>query len=179
MKRRVKGEEVVPVAGDVRVAAVMEADVERVAQLAAEVWWHHYPALISTAQIEYMLEQRYEAALIRAELARADLWWDKLEVGNTMVAFDSCFLADAATVKLDKLYVHPAQQRKGYGGLLIGHVCDRARMQGCSRVVLAVNKGNRTAIGAYLKHGFTVLESVVKDIGGGFVMDDYVMVRPV
>jgi GNAT superfamily N-acetyltransferase len=169
----------VPVAGDIRVASVTETDVERVAQLAAEVWWHHYPAIISAAQIEYMLKQRYDAALIRAELARRDLWWDKLEVGNTMVAFGSCFAADAATVKLDKLYVHPAHQRKGYGGLLIGHVCDRARLQGCSRVVLAVNKNNRSAIAAYLKNGFTVLESTAKDIGGGFVMDDYVMVRPV
>jgi hypothetical protein len=43
--------------------------------------------------------------------------------------------------------------------------------------VLAVNKGNRSAIAAYLKNGFTVLESVVKDIGGGFVMDDHIMVR--
>ena len=174
-----KGEEVMPVARDMRVASVTETDVGRVAQLAADVWWHHYPAIISAAQIEYMLKQRYDAALIRTELARRDVWWDKLEVGNTMVAFGSCFLADAATVKLDKLYVHPAHQRKGYGGLLIGHVCDRARLQGCSRVVLAVNKGNRAAIAAYLKHGFTVLESTVKDIGGGFVMDDYVMVRRV
>jgi GNAT superfamily N-acetyltransferase len=168
----VKGE-----GGEVRVASVTEADVERVAQLAAETWWHHYPGLISTAQIEYMMKQRYDPALIRAELKRRDVWWDKLEVGTTMVAFDSCFLADAATVKLDKLYVHPEHQRRGYGGLLIGHVCERARGQGCSQVVLAVNKGNRSAIAAYLKNEFTVLESVVKDIGGGFVMDDYVMVR--
>jgi GNAT superfamily N-acetyltransferase len=173
----VKGEEVVPVAGDVRVAPVTETDVERVARLAAEIWWRHYPGLISAGQIEYMLEQRYDPALIRAELQRHDLWWDKLEVGRTMVAFDSCFRTDAATVKLDKLYVHPAHQRRGYGGFLIDHVCDRARGQGCSQVVLAVNKGNRSAMAAYLKYGFTVAEAVVKDIGGGFVMDDYIMVR--
>ena len=174
-----KGEGVMPVAEDVRITPVTAEDVEAIAQLAAEVWWHHYPSLISAAQIEYMLKQRYDGALIRAELERRDLWWDKLESGHNMVAFGSYFLADAATVKLDKLYVHPAHQRKGYGGLLIGQACDRARAQGCSRIVLAVNKGNRSAIASYLKHGFTVLESVVKDIGGGFVMDDYVMVRRV
>jgi GNAT superfamily N-acetyltransferase len=162
-----------------RVAPVLDADVERVAQLAAEVWWHHYPALISTAQIEYMLRQRYEPSLIRAELQRRDLWWDKLEVGPSLIAFSSCFLAGAGAVKLDKLYVHPAHQRKGYGGLLIEAVCDRARANGCTQVMLAVNKGNSSAIGAYRKSGFTVAESVVKDIGGGFVMDDYIMVRRV
>jgi len=38
---------------------------------------------------------------------------------------------------------------------------------------------NRKAIGAYLKHGFHVADAVVKDIGGGYVMDDYIMVKPV
>jgi len=30
---------------------------------------------------------------------------------------------------------------------------------------------------AYEKHGFAIRESVVVDIGGGFVMDDFVMAR--
>jgi ribosomal protein S18 acetylase RimI-like enzyme len=54
-----------------------------------------------------------------------------------------------------------------------------ARERGCSRLVLAVNKNNRDAIAAYLKHGFRVADAVVKDIGGGYVMDDYIMVKPV
>ena len=35
------------------------------------------------------------------------------------------------------------------------------------------------AIAAYRKHGFEVRDSIVKAIGGGFVMDDYIMARPV
>jgi GNAT superfamily N-acetyltransferase len=161
----------------VRVAPVAEEDIERVAQLAAEVWWHHYPGIISPAQIEYMLRERYAPALLRSELRRNDVWWDKLVAGDAIAAFASCFLVDAATLKLDKLYVHPAHQRRGYGGLLIAHACEHARERGCLEVVLAVNRGNASAIAAYTKHGFRLQESVVKDIGGGFVMDDYVMVR--
>jgi ribosomal protein S18 acetylase RimI-like enzyme len=41
--------------------------------------------------------------------------------------------------------------------------------------VLAVNKHNAQAIAAYRKNGFRVADAVVKDIGGGFVMDDYIM----
>jgi ribosomal protein S18 acetylase RimI-like enzyme len=50
-----------------------------------------------------------------------------------------------------------------------------ARAYGCDALVLAVNKRNEGALAAYAKHGFAIVESVVKDIGGGFVMDDYVM----
>jgi GNAT superfamily N-acetyltransferase len=155
---------------------VTDNDIDGVARLAAEVWWHHYPGIIRAAQIEYMLGQRYDPLVLRAELRRKDLWWDKLAVGDAMVAFASCFpAAETGAMKLDKLYVHPAHQRKGYGGLLIGRVCERARKEGCAQIVLAVNRNNASAIAAYLKHGFTITGSAVTDIGGGFVMDDYIM----
>ncbi len=158
------------------IAPVEPADAERIAALAAEIWWHHYPGIISAAQIEYMLSQRYEPQLVRAELQRDDISWDKLVVGEEIIGFASCFLTgEPGEMKLDKLYVHQRQQRKGYGGMLIAHVCERARERGCSRLTLAVNKTNRNAIAAYRKYGFKVSAAAVKDIGGGFVMDDYIM----
>ena len=165
---------------DFRIEPVTAADVERLAALAREIWHAHYPAIIGVAQIEYMLAQRYRPDVIRAELGREGIWWDKLVAGGTMAGFASYFLTGApGEMKLDKLYVHPAHQRRGHGGRMIGRVSEVARGQGCDRLALAVNKGNRDAIAAYLKHGFRVADAVVKDIGGGFVMDDYVMVKPV
>ena len=82
-------------------------------------------------------------------------------------------------MKIDKLYVHPRHQRHGYGGLLIERAGQVARRNGCKQLLLAVNKRNRTAIDAYLKHGFRIADATVKEIGGGFLMDDYVMVKAV
>ena len=160
----------------VRITALTAADIDAVCALAAEIWRAHYPAIISTAQIEYMLEQRYKPAVVREELARGDLWWDKLLVNGRMVGFASYFLLrDTGAMKLDKLYVHPAYQRHGYGRMLVDRAVTMARACGCDALVLAVNKHNAAAIAAYAKQGFAVVDSVVKDIGGGFVMDDYVM----
>ena len=93
-----------------------------------------------------------------------------------MTGFASYVLTGhAGEMKLDKLYVHHTHQRKGYGGMLLDRAVTIARAYGCETLVLAVNKHNRNAIAAYEKHGFQVVESVVKDIGGGFEMDDYVM----
>jgi ribosomal protein S18 acetylase RimI-like enzyme len=164
----------------VKILPLEASDIERISALAAEIWRRHYPGIIGAAQIEYMLKQRYAPQIIRAELLRHDLWWDKLLVGDAITGFVSYFLtAQPGEMKLDKLYVHQDHQRKGYGATLIGHVCLRARMRGCSRLVLAVNKNNRSAISAYRKHGFQVSTGTVKDIGGGFVMDDYIMVKAV
>ena len=166
--------------GEARIEPVTEDDVERLAALAREIWLAHYPALIGIAQIEYMLARRYEPRIVRAELGREGLWWDKLVVGQDMTGFASYFLTGSpGELKLDKLYVHPAHQRRGHGGRMIDRACQAGRERGCDRLVLAVNKGNRDAIAAYLKHGFRIGQAVVKDIGGGFVMDDYVMIKDI
>ncbi|HET9700745.1 MAG TPA: GNAT family N-acetyltransferase, partial [Burkholderiales bacterium] len=97
-------------------------------------------------------------------------------VDGAMAGFSSYFRAGVpGEMKLDKLYVRPDLQRRGHGGRLIDRAARVARERGCNRLVLAVNKRNAAAIGAYRKHGFVVVGSAVKDIGGGFVMDDYVM----
>ncbi|MGH8662013.1 MAG: GNAT family N-acetyltransferase, partial [Burkholderiales bacterium] len=167
-------------AGRVSIEPLAADDVERLAALAREIWYAHYPAIISVAQIEYMLGERYDAAVVLAELRRDGVWWDKLTVGGGMAGFASYFLTGVrGEMKLDKLYVHPRLQRRGYGGMMIGRACAVAHARGCSRLVLAVNRNNRSAIAAYLKHGFRVADSVAKDIGGGFVMDDYIMIKPV
>ena len=161
---------------EVRIEPVTAGEVEPLAALAREIWYAHYPAIITPAQIEYMLEQRYLPATLRAELAQPGLWWDKLLVGGNMAGFASYFLTGTAgEMKLDKLYVHPSLQRRGYGGLMIARAAALAREQGCNRLALAVNKNNGSAIAAYRKHGFEVARAVVKDIGNGFVMDDYLM----
>ena len=163
----------------VRIEPLGADDVERLAALAREIWYAHYPAIISVAQIEYMLAERYRSGFVLAELQRDGLWWDKLTVAGAMEGFASYFLTGVpGEMKLDKLYVHPRLQRRGCGGMMIARAGAIARSRGCSRLVLAVNKNNRSAIDAYLKHGFHVADAAVKDIGGGFVMDDYIMVKP-
>ena len=153
-------------------------DVEALCSLAREIWRAHYPPIIGEAQTEYMLAQRYDPAVVREELGREDIGWDVLREDGEIVAFASTLRA-GDELRLDKLYVDPARQRRGFGAMLIANACERAKALGLRALVLAVNKHNHTAIAAYRKHGFDVREAVVKDIGGGFVMDDYVMVRNV
>ena len=167
-------------ANPVRILPLAADDVERLAALAAEIWRAHYPGIISAAQIEYMLARRYEPAGVRAELGREGVWWDKLVVRERMAGYACYFLTgDPAEMKLDKLYVHPRYQRLGYGGRMIARAAAAARRRGCSRLTLAVNRRNHAAIAAYLKHGFRITSAMVTDIGEGFVMDDYMMEKPV
>ncbi len=160
----------------VRVAPLERDGIGALVALAREIWHAHYPDIISHDQIEYMLAQRYSPDVIRDELGRAGIWWDVLREDGRLAGFSSYFLTGKpGEMKLDKLYVDTARQRRGYGGRLIERATEVARSRGCDRLVLTVNKRNAIAIAAYRKHGFEVVDAVVTDIGGGFVMDDYVM----
>jgi diamine N-acetyltransferase len=149
-------------------------DIAAVSTLARSVWQATYPALISQAQIDAMLADRYAAERIRDQLDEPRQTWRVARQNGVPVGFAHALLEDAGC-KLDKLYVHTDLQRRGIGAALLREVEDWARRHHCPRLWLQVNRGNTQAIRAYLKYGFHVVESRVFDIGGGFVMDDHVM----
>lgn len=159
------------------ITALRPEEAEALGELAGRIWRHNYAGMISPAQIDYMLAQRYHPPLIRQQLARGD-HWDVARDGETLLAFAHSFPLEGGAVKLDKLYVHPDWQRRGIGALLLQRVEARARARGRSHLVLRVNRRNSQAIAAYRKYGFCVAREVVEDIGQGFVMDDYVMIKP-
>lgn len=157
---------------DIRPLAPQKIDA--VCALARIVWQATYPALISQAQIDAMLADRYSAERIRAQLADPHHAWWTAQQNAALIGFAHAVL-DEADCKLDKLYVHPDHQRRGIGGRLLQAVQDWARERQARRVWLQVNRGNAQAIHAYEKFGFRIVESRVFDIGHGFVMDDHVM----
>jgi len=162
------------------IRALRKNEIVVLSALACEIWRAQYPDIISEAQIEYMLAERYGEAVIDAELQRQDLWWDVLLLDGKMTGYTSYFWGNAPqTIKIDKLYVHPLTQRRGFGGMLIDHVARRMAVHGCNRLTLAVNRHNKTAIAAYLKHGFQITETSLKQIGGGFWMDDFILVMEI
>ncbi|MES2366058.1 MAG: GNAT family N-acetyltransferase [Pseudomonadota bacterium] len=158
------------------IAALQDDQAEELGELARYIWHKHYPGIISLAQIDYMLRQRYAAASIRQQLGQPGHWWKMARNDTGLIGFTHYFLDDdPQRIKLDKIYVHPAWQRKGVGATLLEQAESEARQQGRHILTLRTNKHNHIALAAYQKYGFIVAAEVVTEIGGGFVMDDYVL----
>lgn len=155
----------------------VERDIECVCALARMAWQATYPALISQAQIDFMLADRYAAARIRDQLDDPGHAWRLAVWDAEMVGFAHACI-DASAVKLDKLYIAPSHQQRGIGSALLDEIKRFAHNRAATRLWLQVNRGNTLAIAAYQKYGFTTQTARVFDIGGGFVMDDYVMDMP-
>jgi GNAT superfamily N-acetyltransferase len=149
-----------------------------VQRLAGVIWRAHYASIISAEQIEYMLDRGYALGVLETFVGRPGRGLELATAGEAVTGFAAWYLTDApAQAKLDKLYVLQSRQRHGTGGHLVARVVENARAAGATTLILNVNKRNTQAIGFYEKHGFIVREAVVDDIGGGHVMDDYVMAR--
>ncbi|MCD8378646.1 MAG: GNAT family N-acetyltransferase, partial [Candidatus Gastranaerophilales bacterium] len=73
---------------------------------------------------------------------------------------------------LSKLYIYKHYRSKGFGYKAFEFIKNIASSK---PIRLTVNKYNADTIAAYKKWGFKTIDAVVTDIGGGFVMDDYIM----
>jgi RimJ/RimL family protein N-acetyltransferase len=78
-------------------------------------------------------------------------------------------------VFLSKFYVMKAYRGKGIGKEMIRTINEYAAKHSAHRIWLTCNKHNSASLGIYEKLGFKAIDSIVTDIGGGFVMDDYVL----
>ncbi len=157
-----------------RITPLFPAGIDAVAALARSVWQATYPALISQAQIDFMLADRYAPQSIRQQLDDPRHAWRLAWVNEELAGFAHASL-DESACKLDKLYIGARYQRQGLGAALLETIQAFARGQDAQRLWLQVNRGNEAALAAYRKYGFRVVEARVFDIGAGFVMDDYVM----
>jgi ribosomal protein S18 acetylase RimI-like enzyme len=160
------------------IVAATESDLGAVAELAGVIWRRHYPGIITHAQIDYMLAHGYSHEALSRFIEEDGAGLALARDGGRLVGFAAYHRIDEPReLKLEKLYVHQDLQRRGVGSRLIATAEDAARAQRCSALILNVNKNNVQAIRAYQKNGFAIRESVIVDIGAGFVMDDYIMAK--
>ena len=165
-----------PVQAEVRPAG--EEDLAAISALAGVIWRQHYPGIISHAQIDYMLGKMYALDMLREDVHLRKIRFYQLIVEGRMAGFGAIGPLEAPGVwKLYKLYMLPEFHGRGLGSRLLQHCEAEARRFGARCLRLEVNKRNHRPLAAYQRNGFTVVESVVTDFGGGFFMDDYVMAK--
>ena len=152
------------------------AVVERLAQ---EIWPQHFTPIIGASQVVYMLGKFQSAEAI---LAQINSGWEYylVTVDNEMVGYAGLVPdIDAKRLMLSKIYVKKSARGKGVGRSILDFVERKCKLEKLSTLWLTVNRFNNDPISWYEDRGFVTINEVKKDIGGGFVMDDYVMERKI
>lgn len=152
-----------------------------ICSLAETIWYEFFPSIISLEQIEYMLGKFLSREAIERDMKNGYRFF-LCKDGREYIGFISIQPKQDQTESgiRKRLFISKLYLVQEYRGV---HLCRRfmnkiraeAVDAGCSEVYLTVNKYNSHAIDVYYHYGFRNEKSVVTDIGGGFVMDDYVM----
>ena len=154
-------------------------DMVLVERLAQEIWPQHYVPLIGMDQVAYMVDRFQSALAIQQQIHDGHRYF--LINRDTGPSGYFSVLPDKKNdeVFLSKLYVRFVCRGQGLGRKAVDFVECLARNEGIFRVTLTVNKKNFSSIGFYERCGFLKTGCVVKDIGSGFVMDDWCMEKKI
>ena len=145
------------------------------ATLAKRLWHCAFDNLIGPSQTDYMIEKFQSKPAFERQTDSEYYTYYFIEFNGKKVGYTA--LANRPNEErlfLSKLYLAPEVQGKGIAVKTLEFIKDKAKKLNKQAVYLTVNKGNARAILVYEKFGFKRIDSVVTDIGNGFVMDDYI-----
>lgn len=155
----------------IKIVKANKEDAELIQQLAHSIWYPTYQEILSKKQIDFMLERMYSVEAIQASMVLKSTFYLLID-DDEAVGFIGIEPKEDL-LRIEKIYLLPSTQGKGFGKLLIDFAAEEARKQGLSELELNVNRSNN-AYHFYLKQGFKVVEEV--DIPYyEFILDDYIM----
>lgn len=157
-----------------RIRQATAADIPTLIQLAEATWEPTYSSILTKEQIDFMFAEIYAEAALEKQLKQGQTFL-LLEEGEEPVGFASFSEKDAAAkvYKLNKIYLLPQTQGKGYGKLLLQAVEHEVKQLGAAILDLNVNRYNSAKV-FYERCGYQVWQQ--EDIAiGPYWMNDFVM----
>jgi ribosomal protein S18 acetylase RimI-like enzyme len=151
------------------------AEIERLARV---IWSEHYTLMIGPDQVAYMLDHLQSASAVCAQIRDGCRYFFIGQNGQPVGYFALKPLAPDRKARnemfLSKLYVLSSCRGHGIGRQTMACIETLARESRASQITLTVHKGNLSSIRFYERVGYVNRGPVIKDIGGGFVMDDFI-----
>ncbi|MCF7560915.1 GNAT family N-acetyltransferase [Sabulilitoribacter multivorans] len=144
-------------------------------RLADTIWREHYIPIVGKPQIDYMLEKYQSAIAIENQIADGFEYYI-LNYNSTSVGYLAIKQEENALF-LSKIYVLSSYRGQKIGKTAIQFIETKALEYDLKNIRLTVNINNTNAIKAYEKLGFVSMGPLITDIGNGFIMDDYQMVK--
>ncbi|THF73615.1 GNAT family N-acetyltransferase [Cohnella fermenti] len=152
--------------------------IAAVSRLAHDIWNEHYSSIITQGQIDYMVETFQSTAAIAEQLRLGGYSYYLIVLEGNPIGY-LAVKPDDGKLFLSKLYIRKDHRGRGLASRAFAFVEDLCQADGLSAIWLTVNRHNSGSIAVYEKKGFRTVRTQVADIGGGYVMDDYVMEKPV
>jgi len=154
-------------------------DYKIIYDIAVITWDAAYKSILSEAQLEYMMDMMYSPQAFNEQVAVKGHHFILASIDGMVMGFASYELNYRyQTTKLHKLYILPEAQGSGIGQALILAIENAAKNNTNDKVTLNVNRYN-VAVNFYLRNGYANMGAEDVDIGGGYLMEDYIMLKQI
>ncbi len=153
------------------------SDYDTIHAIALPVWDATYKSILTQDQMDYMLNLMYSNEAITEQInIKGHKFLLAVDEGEYLgfASYEPNYLSE--TTKIHKLYVLTLAHGRGIGKALISVIENAAKKNFNDKILLNVNKHN-PAVHFYIKSGFVNMGEDVIDIGNGYVMDDYLMMK--
>lgn len=150
------------------------SDISAIYQLASEIWYDHYLSIITAEQIEYMLDKFYSPQALEKSIREGQLIYLINNESKISIGYLAVTEKQPRHWFMNKFYIQTQIQGKGIGADILKQWENLAQPKELS---LQVNRKNFKSINFYFKTGFVIKEVADFDIGNGYSMDDFIMVK--
>ena len=163
----------------ITIVAGTPKDFEIIRAIAYQTWPATYGKILSKAQLDYMLAKFYSEESLNINLAQQNHHFLLVKENEITVGFASYehHYHQKSVTRIHKIYILPQTQGKGFGKILMDHIEQLALQNNNNYLSLNVNRFNK-ALRFYQKIGFEIIAEEDIALDFGYLMEDYVLQKP-
>ncbi|MES2513367.1 MAG: GNAT family N-acetyltransferase [Bacteroidota bacterium] len=158
----------------IHLALATEKDLNTIAKLAHVIWNDHYVEIVGQEQVDYMLNKMYAHKSLLEQLHQKKHVFYVIEHDEKAIGFIAVSSENNKDYFLHKFYIDQQKSNTGIGTQVLNSLIQAIRPKS---LTLTVNRQNFKSINFYFKNGFKIERVEDFDIGKGYQMNDFVMVR--
>ena len=159
---------------NVLLVLIEEEEVHKIGTMARKIWNEYYPKIIGQKQVDYMLSRFYNDLSLTNQMREGQNFYLIMD-GSEALGYISVSIDPLGNGFIHKFYIDSHRRKKGIGSAAFEQL--QHQFPQLINLKLQVNRQNIIAINFYFKMGFTIQEAADFDIGNGYFMNDFVMVR--
>ena len=151
-----------------------DSQIQELCSLAKKIWNEYSTCFITQEQIDYMLEKFQSEQAVKRQIDYERYQYYFLEEDGVNFGYFA-IQPQKDYLFLSKIYIDKEHRGKGFAKkAFVNAIIPIAKERELPSIRLTVNKYNIPSFCIYEKLGFVRIDSVETDIGGGYIMDDYI-----
>lgn len=156
------------------VPAKTDEQIRDIAVLAEGIWHQHFTPIIGEDQVNYMVEKFQSYPALKTQTQEEGYEYFQIRCDGDLAGYTGVH-AEQDALFLSKLYLHQSFRGRHLATRAFEFLTSLCRDRGLNKIWLTCNKHNENTLQIYHHLGFKVTDTQEADIGGGFIMDDYIM----